>query len=107
VFEIISKRYLDIVQDLSISLDLRPYLEEVKQKISSGASADYTASRGEYLNGIIVSTLLDYELVDSAEVIFFDKNGDLDREKTYTDVLKRRVRHYRCHSGPRFVRRSL
>jgi aspartate kinase len=86
VFEIISKRYSNIVQELSLSLDLRPYLEEVKRKISSGASADYTASRGEYLNGIIVSALLDCTFVDAAEVIYFDKNGDLEQQRTHTAI---------------------
>ncbi len=84
VFEIISRRYLEIVQHLSLSLDLDPYLNEIRRNISAGASADYTASRGEYLNGIIVSKLLDYEFVDAADIIFFDKKGVLDRDKTHS-----------------------
>jgi len=89
VFEIISKRYLDIVKDLSLPLDLSPYLEDIRRNISAGASADYTASRGEYLNGIIVSKLLRYEFVDAADIIFFDKNGALDLEKTYSKIVVR------------------
>jgi len=89
VFEIISRRYLEIVQGLSISLDLKPHLEEIRQNILAGASADYTASRGEYLNGQIVSKLLDYEFVDAADIIHFDKKGIFDREKTKIVISER------------------
>jgi len=89
VFEIISRRYLEIVQGLSISFDLKPHLEEIRQNILAGASADYTASRGEYLNGQIVSKLLDYEFVDAADIIHFDKKGIFDREKTKIAISER------------------
>lgn len=83
VFTLISNRYLHIAHDLHLGFDIRPYLDDIRLKILQGASRDYTASRGEYLNGLIISNLLDYEFVDPAEIIFFDKHGRLDSERTH------------------------
>lgn len=88
VFKIISERYKEIVQELSgrcnrmKDLDIEHYLNVIKNDISEGASSDYTASRGEYLNGIILSTLLGYEFIDPADVILFDAQGCLDSDAT-------------------------
>lgn len=82
VFNIISKRYLDLVKELNVSLDVESYLTEIKEKIASGASKDYSASRGEFLNGLILANFLDFEFVDAADVIFFNKAGVYDSEKT-------------------------
>lgn len=82
VFKLIADRYLQIVGDLELKLDLGPALEEVRHRIADGESADYTASRGEYLNGMIIAALLGYEFVDAAKIIFFDTRGRFDAERT-------------------------
>ncbi|NLG84722.1 MAG: aspartate kinase [Firmicutes bacterium] len=89
VFSIVAERFLGIVHDLGLALDLRPYLDEIKERIARGASADYTASRGEYLNALILAELLGYEFVDAAEVIFFRPDGTLDRERTWRALAER------------------
>jgi aspartate kinase len=89
VFEIIASRYLHIVDDLELSFDLRPHLQEVREGIASGGSADYTASRGEFLNGLIMSAFLGYDFVDPSEMIFFNESGKLDAEKTQAATRKR------------------
>jgi len=89
VFNIIAKRYTEIVNDLNVSLDIESYLEAVRNKIASGASRDYAASRGEYLNGLILSSFLGYEFVDAAEVVFFNKFGHFDPEMTQNVISKR------------------
>jgi aspartate kinase len=93
VFQIISKRYLDIIRDLGLSLDLKPYLEEIKKNIASGATADYTASRGEYLSGLILADLLGYDFVDPAELIFFNHKGCFDAEGTQQSIRKGLSQH--------------
>ena len=90
VYSIISDRYLEIVRDLGLKLELRPHLADVKKKISEGASADYTASRGEFLNGLITASLLGFEFIDSHEIIFFDTLGRLDA-RTTQEVTARRL----------------
>ena len=82
VFKIIEERYKEIVKDLGLSIDINSHLVSMKKIISQGVSADYTVSRGEYLNGIILANFLEYEFVDAAEIIAFDKYGCFDSNKT-------------------------
>ncbi|QEK11370.1 aspartate kinase [Crassaminicella thermophila] len=96
MFDMICDRYLGIIDELNLSIDLEPYLIDIKQKISEGASVDYTASRGEYLNGLILAHLLDYDFVDPKDIILFDKYGSLDAEKTKELVSKRLMEHERA-----------
>ncbi len=86
VFTIISNRYLEIIKELGLTLDLQPYLDQIKADIAGGASADYAASRGEYLNGLILADLLGFTFIDPADIIFFDKTGLLDMELTQSKV---------------------
>ena len=82
LFERIAQRYREIVSELGLKLDLGPHLEGIEQRIAGGATSDYAASRGEYLNGLILAEAADYEFIDAAEVIFFDASGRIDREAT-------------------------
>ena len=84
----IEKRFLDILRDLGLSLDLKPTLDEARDKIAAGASADYAASRGEAIHGVVVAALLGATYIDAAEVIFFDRSGRLD-PKTYPAIKSR------------------
>lgn len=93
VFQLIADRYLEIVKRLDLKLDLHPHLGEVKRKIAEGASADYAASRGEYLNGLILADLLAWDFVDPAEVIFFDKHGIFDSNRTQDVISQRLAQH--------------
>jgi aspartate kinase len=86
VFGLISQRYLEIIRELQLDLDLVPYLAEIKGQIAAGASADYAASRGEYLNGIILAAFLGYDFLDPAALIFFNKHGQFDSELTQKKV---------------------
>lgn len=82
VFKIIEERYVTLAKELEVRIDIKKYLDEVKKKVEEGASADYTASRGEYLNGLILADYLGYEFVDAAEVIRFKGHGKFDQEAT-------------------------
>ena len=75
-------RYDDIIKGLSLSLSLDEEFEKINRMLSEGAGRDYAASRGEYLNGIVMADYLGFSFVDAAEVIFFNANGDFDSEKT-------------------------
>ncbi len=89
VYGIIEKRYMDICLALDSTLDIKSILEEIKNHIAQGMSADYAASRGEYLNGLILASYLNYEFVDAAELIVFQKSGQFDAEATQHKVQTR------------------
>ena len=86
----IKARYDEIITGLGLKLDLSGEFETIRENFAAKAGSDYAASRGEYLNGIVMANYLGYEFIDSATVIFFDENGDFDAEKT-NRVLRARL----------------
>lgn len=86
VFKLIAQRYIDIVNDLSIDIDIEKHLNKVKEDLASGASEDYAASRGEYLNGLVLAKFLGFEFIDAAELVIFDDGGNFDLDKTISIV---------------------
>lgn len=87
--EAIRARYEEINNDLNIGYDLEPEFQTIRKNFEEKAGSDYAASRGEYLNGRLLAAYLEFEFVDSAEVIFFDKHGNYDEEKTQKSMSKR------------------
>lgn len=78
----IKERYNSIINGLNLNLSLEAEFQTIAANFSEKAGNDYAASRGEYLNGIIMANYLGYEFVDAAEVIFFDEEGNFDGVKT-------------------------
>lgn len=89
VYRCIEERYTRLCKEINISFDILSCLSELKEKIIKGASVEYVASRGEYLNGLILAEYLGAEFIDAAEIIIFKKNGQLDEEATYKTVRAR------------------
>ena len=81
VFIHIETRYKTIVEDLALKISIDQVLTEVKTSIAGGGSRDYCASRGEYMNGLILAEYLGYNFVDSKDIIRI-KNGHWDMEET-------------------------
>lgn len=96
VFSRVRERYLGIAADLGVNLDLAGELAEVARNLAAGASADYAASRGEYLNGRILAAYLGYDFVDPAGLILFDEEGYLDGERTQQELSYELKRHRRA-----------
>ena len=81
-FDLIAARYMDIAEELGLHCDLGAALDEVNENIAAGASADYCASRGEYLNGLLLADYLGWRFLDAAQAVKFDAQGVLDSEET-------------------------
>jgi len=81
-FSRIEERYHTIARELELSVDLDAHLAEVRKQIQLGSGEDYAASRGEYLNGILLAGYMGWDFVDPQDGIFFDAQGQLDSEKT-------------------------
>ena len=71
----IKARYNEIIKGLSLTLSLDEEFVKIEKEFKNHAGKDYAASRGEYLNGMVMAAYLGYEFIDSAEVIFFDEDG--------------------------------
>ena len=89
VLKAIKARYDEIITGLNLKLSLDAEFKTIEANFKKKAGSNYAASRGEFLNGIIMAKYLGYEFIDAAEVIFFDKNGDFDADKTNKEMSKR------------------
>ncbi|MDU3490113.1 MAG: aspartate kinase [Clostridiales bacterium] len=84
----IKYRYNEIIDGLEIELNLDDEFETIANTLLSDCDADYAASRGEYLNGIVLAAYLGYEFLDAARVIKFDKEGNFLAEETNEILAK-------------------
>ncbi|MCI8449051.1 MAG: aspartate kinase [Eubacterium sp.] len=87
----IRARYNEIINGLKLNFSLDDEFKIIEENFRQKAGSDYAASRGEYLNGIIMSRFLGYEFIDAAEVIRFDEDGEFDPDTTNT-ILKQRLK---------------
>ena len=85
----IKERYEQIIDGLELNLNLDYEFKTIEENFIAKKGSDYAASRGEYLNGIIMSHYLGYEFIDADEVIFFDENGTFLSEKTNEELSER------------------
>lgn len=83
-------RYQEIIDGLGLKTDLSGEFAAIEKNFRDKAGSDYAASRGEYLNGIVMADYLEFEFIDAAKVIFFDKQGSFDGDKT-NEVLAKRL----------------
>ena len=97
----IHERYNEIIEGLHLDLSLDKEFDKIYEYFKNGAGVNYAASRGEYLNGIIMANYLGFEFIDAAEVIFFDENGEFDSEKT-NNILSLRLEKADCAVIPGF-----
>lgn len=82
VFALISDRYVAIRDELGLSQHIEDELDEIRTRIAEGTTSDYVASRGEYLNGMLLAEFLGFEFVDAADVIRFSTAGEYDQKQT-------------------------
>lgn len=92
IFDELRKRFTSLRDDLALSTDIEAQLDTIYLNVKNGASVDYTVSRGEYLNGILMADYLGFDFIDPAEAIFFNVDGVYESEKTRT-VMRGRLRH--------------
>ena len=88
-FKLIRERFLGIVSDMGLSIDIEKYLDQVERGIDNSSAPDYAASRGEYLSALVMSNVLGLEFIDAAEIIKFNTLGKFDAETTNDLVSKR------------------
>ena len=98
----ICDRYNSIIAELGLDFDISGELEYIKNAILQRRSGrDFAASRGEYLNGIILAKYLGFDFIDAENVIFFKENGTYDHEQTYA-VLSEELKNHEYAIIPGF-----
>lgn len=76
LFRRVRQRYLEIRDGCGLSTDLEPIFDSIYESL--GRSADYAASRGEYLSARLMADLLGYAFVDAADWLRFSYDGAVD-----------------------------
>ena len=85
----IQSRYVEIAQALGLALDIQTEIAAILDNLKKGASRDYAASRGEYLNGKLLAEYLGWDFIDADHLIVFDRRGRYDDNATH--ILTSRV----------------
>ena len=93
LYDKIVARYTDIIKGLGLDFDISGELEYVKSAMMHRAGRDFAASRGEYLNSLILAKYLKFDFVDAENVIYFKDNGTLDEEKTNEMMREELLQH--------------
>ena len=93
IYQQITDRYNTIIKDLGISFDISGELEYVKNAMLSHSGRDFAASRGEYLNSIILAKYMGFDFIDAENVIHFKENGIFDSEYTNAVLAEELKKH--------------
>ena len=92
-YQKIVDRYTGIISDLGLDFNISGELEYVKNAMLHASGRDYAASRGEYLNSLILAKYLGFDFIDAENVIFFRENGSFDEERTDAILREELARH--------------
>lgn len=81
IFALVRERYEEIGRELGVE-GVGGWLDKVEAEMASrsaeGLSADWLASRGEYLHARLIAAFLGARFVDAADLIRFTRDGRLD-----------------------------
>lgn len=81
-FTIIRRRINEIASALGVGLDMNKELDAIYMRLSQEKTADFAGSRGEYLNGLMISEFFGATFVDAEKIIRLTEDGRVD-EETY------------------------
>ena len=93
IFQVICDRFMAVEVNLGVDVNLSGEFEEIKKNLEAGASADYIASRGEYLNAKLIAAYLGFDFVDSAKIVKFDDKGRFMEDLTNNAIRKELENH--------------
>ncbi len=93
VFDKVCERFNLIIEGLGLDYDMTDEFNHVKWAILHHAGRDYAASRGEYLNGLILAKYLGYDFIDPAYFVRFCDDGSFDSELTNTLLSEELKKH--------------
>ena len=93
IFQVVADRYMAVEVNLGIDVDLLKYLDEIRENLKNNPTADYVASRGEFLNAVLVAAFLGFDFVDTAPLIKFDSRGKILMEETDKALREELLKH--------------
>ena len=106
IFQVIYDRFMAVEADLGVDVDIKAELRKIKKNIEDGASVDYIASRGEYLNAKIIAAYLGFDFVDAQSIIKFSDKGKF-LEDTTNELIAKVLRKHETAVIPGFYGEKL
>lgn len=85
----VAERFEEIARDLGLTLDVDTLLAQAKADVLTAKERDFTASRGEYICAKILANALGVEFVDAAELVKFNRDGELLLDDSLSLIKKR------------------
>ncbi len=84
VYDMITSRYLEIRDELGLTLDLESEFAQLKKRLDKKhISQDELVSRGEYFSAKLMAEFLGFAFVDAADWIVFNLDGTVDQPTSY------------------------
>jgi len=96
VLQVIYDRFIAMEVSLKVNVNIDAEFKEIKKQLLENPSADYLASRGEYLNAILIAAYLGYEFVDAVGLIRFDKKGKFLSDESVAAFAEELTKHERA-----------
>ena len=96
IFQVICDRFKIMEVNLGINVNIEKELDEIRTNLRRGVTADYIASRGEYLNAILTAAFLGYDFVDATKLIKFDNKGRYLAKETNEALSAELANHERA-----------
>lgn len=82
VWQKITDRFFSIEEELHLPSRMAEELQTIEQNLLAGCSADYIASRGEYLAAVLMSEYLSFPFAEAARLFRFSPEGVMDDVET-------------------------
>ncbi|MGB4439447.1 MAG: aspartate kinase [Sedimentibacter sp.] len=88
VLKLIEDRFKSIKEELNLNIDLDHEFENIRENLDNKCDEDYIVSRGEYLSALLMADYLQCDFIDAKDVIFFNYNGLINKEKTHEKLTE-------------------
>ena len=95
VLQVVKERFLGLEADLGVHVGIADEFTAIEERLKDDTTADYLASRGEYLAAKITAAFLGYEFVDTAGLILFNEKGKFLSEETNETLSAELLKHER------------
>ena len=82
IMNTVENRLVEIRDELGLSMDVGAELDRFRARPSRDTSVDEIVSRGEYFTSKLMAEFLGFAFVDAADCVFFNLDGQIDRERT-------------------------
>ncbi|SFB34534.1 aspartate kinase [Acetitomaculum ruminis DSM 5522] len=76
------ERFEDIIRDLELEFNLDKEFDKLRNHLTNCPDKEYMASRGEYLNSMILASYLGFTFVDPEWCVCFNEDGTLNEAIT-------------------------